>query len=201
MRIAQYVRNTAVPFSILMAVIVSPSNAGAAEQSPFYGGNGGNKAYNLNCGAKAAIIGLNGRFGLHIDQLGLICQKIRADGSLGEIFTKGPVGGTGGQSANARCKPKDVAGGVLVTNISLGPMAGPIIYIALKCQDWSFSSKARKTQGEYFVSLKGRTFEGSKKTNQRSFSCMDKHNVLRALKGKHGSVIDSLQAVCDRYDR
>jgi len=176
------------------------TEAGAVEQSPVFGGSGGNKNYNLNCGNNAALIGVNVRKGMYLDQISIICQRIKNDGELGDVFSKGPVGGNGGSGYSSRCKPKYVSGGVYIAWHRVGPITGPVTTLDLQCSRWSSSAKGRSQQGSYYAKFIGtRSAAGSKAKG--SFNCGGKKNVLRGLKGKYGLVIDSMQAYCVRYSR
>jgi hypothetical protein len=187
-------------FSFALWLPLFSIEAGAVEQSPVFGGSGGNKNYNLNCGNNAALIGVNVRKGSYLDQISIVCQRIKNDGELGDVFTKGPVGGNGGSGYSSRCKPKYVAGGVYIAWHIVGPITGPVTTLDLKCYRWSRSAKGRSQQGSYYAKFSGPRSAANSKA-KGSFDCSGKQNVLRGLKGKYGLVIDSMQAYCEKYSR
>lgn len=72
--------------------------------TPLIGGGGGNRSYNLDCGNGSVLVGAVYKSGMWLDALGIICQRINPQtGALGDEFTRGPVGGTGGTARFARC--------------------------------------------------------------------------------------------------
>jgi len=87
------------------------SVATAAEWStPTFGGSGGTRSYNLDCGRGGVLVGLTFKSGSWIDEIGVVCRKVSSStGRLGEEFTRGPVGGAGGNPRISKC----VSGGVI----------------------------------------------------------------------------------------
>lgn len=72
------------------------------------GGTGGTAGV-LRCNdSRDVIVGLRGRAGNVIDQLGLICARLNADGSTGPAYTTGALGGNGGTGWSRQCEPNGV---------------------------------------------------------------------------------------------
>ena len=79
--------------------------------APRLGGTGGNRSYNLDCGNGAVIVGATYRSGQWLDAIGLICQRVNSQtGALEDDFTRGPVGGSGGDPRIVRCPSGRVVG-------------------------------------------------------------------------------------------
>src|SRR5437879_3713456 len=88
------------------------ANIGSIEQAisrsssywtlPYRGGGGGGP-YSIACPRGNVAVGLYGRSGGYIDQGGLICAALYADGSLGPDSTIGSAGGGGGGPYYAVC--------------------------------------------------------------------------------------------------
>lgn len=166
-----------------------PSSLAAEWSSPLVGGGGGDRAYNLDCGAGAVLTGVNYKSGMFVDRLSAVCRKINSNGSLGETFTRGTTGGTGGFAAANHCKAGHVAG-------SLTVWAGGIVNgLWLQCYEWNpFERKlTTKTEGGIVVGGIGGPKQGP-------FMCPD-GKPGKALRGKSGIYVDSVRLVCDDWNR
>jgi hypothetical protein len=180
------------------------SPASAAEFStPLFGGGGGNKSYNLDCGAGAVIVGVTSKTGMFVDAIGIICQRVKPNGSLGEEFTRGPVGGTGGVARTSRCNQGNVAQGIIVK-------AGQFIDDGtFLCSQWIPTQKQPQfstsglCQGDRcttsFRGGQGSAF-GVGGTQGDTFYCPS-GKAGKAIRGRHGIYIDSLRFVCDNWDK
>ncbi|PRQ06318.1 hypothetical protein [Enhygromyxa salina] len=69
---------------------------------PGRGGGGGGPG-TLACGAGDVAVGIYGRSGIYIDQLGLTCAYLMDNGSLGPTYDTGTLGGQGGGSFRLIC--------------------------------------------------------------------------------------------------
>lgn len=69
---------------------------------PARGGNGGQPG-SLNCAPDHVAVGIYGRAGRIIDNLGLTCAPLNADGSLGASYDTGSRGGSGGNPFRLTC--------------------------------------------------------------------------------------------------
>ena len=69
---------------------------------PARGGNGGQSG-SLNCAPDYVAVGIYGRAGRIIDNLGLTCAPLNTDGSLGASYDTGSRGGTGGNPFRISC--------------------------------------------------------------------------------------------------
>ncbi|GKS57232.1 hypothetical protein YTPLAS18_07590 [Nitrospira sp.] len=124
----------------LLCLHERPNPALAAEfTTPTFGGGGGTQAYNLDCGSGAVMVGVMSKSGFWLDAVGIICQSVNAqNGTLGETFTRGTVGGSGGQAKSTQCIP----GGV-IQRIVVG--AGQYVELGtIFCREWlSLQKKPR----------------------------------------------------------
>jgi hypothetical protein len=59
-------------------------------KGPIWGGSGGTWSYNLDCASTGVMIGVYGKTGAWIDQIGIICHKVNSDGTLGDKYTVDP---------------------------------------------------------------------------------------------------------------
>ncbi len=83
--------------------------------TPSLGGGGGNRSYNLDCGNRSVLVGVTSKEGSWLDAVGIVCQHVNpTTGALEDEFTRGPVGGSGGQGSSARCNEGNVVQGIHV---------------------------------------------------------------------------------------
>jgi hypothetical protein len=174
-------------------LVSSPAHAQEL-RSPIWGGSGGNKNYQLSCGKGAVMTGMTAKFGSWIDQIGVVCRKVNENGTLGDEFTRGPVGGQGGSSSTIRrCDPGEVIGG------AYGGSGWYIDYIGARCYPWDARSRrldARDTTPKYFR-IGNSPLLGPGSWNW--FTCGTK--PAKGLRGKHGSYVDSLQFFCNDWNQ
>jgi hypothetical protein len=181
----------------LLALTVE--EAGAAEYSgPVWGGSGGTRSYNLDCGSSGVLVGVYGKTGSWIDQIGLTCRSVAANGTLGSEFTRGPVGGTGGSVKSVKCKSGEVVGGIESWSGSY------VEKIRLQCDKWRPEYK----RIDYLAPIDSFLFGGLGTTG--IFGRTPEHNPMvrcprdkvgKALRGKHGAYVDSMKFVCDAYNQ
>ena len=170
-----------------------------------YGGAGGNRNFNLDCGTRGVMVGAFGRAASWITQLGIICQRVNTrTGALGADFRKGPVGGGGGHAKSpARCPQNHV-----IVGHSGIPYGSYIHHIQFVCGRWNARQKRVREQDMNFGSadnpiirffgaphnvLSGTIFNPP-------FRCSP-GKVGKALRGRRGSSIDSIRFVCDDWNR
>lgn len=174
------------------SIALGASPAPAAEQkSPIWGGGGGTHGYNLDCGSTGVMVGVTVKWGQWIDQLGLICRTVKADGTLGSFYTRGPVGGQGGnQSGPSQCRE-----GFVVVSVA-GQSGSFVDSFHGHCKRWD--AAGRKPTGETVWDVKVANHKPLSGYNR--FPCLGTA-VGKALRGKYGWYIDSLQFVCDQYNQ
>jgi hypothetical protein len=197
------VRRALFLFFIPLLVQSFPSPTRAAEYStPMFGGGGGNQSYNLDCGPGSVIVGVISKTGMFVDAIGIICQRVNQNGSLGEEFTRGPVGGTGGVPRTGRCKQGNVVQGIIVR-------AGQVIDDgSFLCSPWIpaqkqpvFSASGRCLGDRCTTGFKGGDpHSGGGGTQGDSFFCPS-GKAGQAIRGRHGIYIDSLRFVCDDWNK
>lgn len=174
----------------------SPSSGSNEFSTPLFGGSGGNRSYNLDCGNGAVLVGATYKAGLWLDALGIICQQVNPQtGALEREFTRGPVGGSGGQARIARCRAGDVAQGIRA-------FSGQFINeFHMRCSQWEPGRKA-PAPGQFCNpgSVSCLTIGGSGGAPSDLFLC-PAGTVGKAFRGKHGIYIDSMRFVCDDWDK
>jgi hypothetical protein len=166
--------------------------------TPTFGGSGGTRSYNLDCGSGAVLVGTIYKSGSWLDALGIICQRVNSStGALGSEFTRGPVGGSGGTARSIRCNQGNV-----VTKVRA--YSGRFVNgFTLSCGQWVPSRKAPNTAKD----LCGRGTDGCLRigtyrfaTTSEPFQCPS-GLVGKAFRGKYGSYIDSARFVCDFWNK
>ena len=181
----------------LKALAASSQSSGSNEFStPLFGGSGGNRSYNLDCGNGAVMVGAIYKAGLWMDALGIICQQVNPqNGALEREFTRGPVGGTGGQAQIARCASGRVAQGIRA-------FSGQYINkLNMRCSQWDASKKApvfSEICNPGTVACL--TFGGNGGSASDHFFCPG-GMAGKAFRGKYGIYIDSMRFVCDLWDK
>jgi hypothetical protein len=177
-----------------LRTLSSPTNT--EFKTPLFGGSGGTRSYNLDCGSGAVLVGGISKAGLWLDALGIICQRVNSStGVLGDEFTRGPVGGSGGIGRIGRCNRGNVVQGVRVSSGRF------INFISFRCSRWDSSKKAPVyTESGSCVGDRCPTIGGSGGTASDTFFCPP-GKVGKAFRGKHGSYIDSLRFVCDFWNK
>lgn len=166
----------------------------AAEfKGPVWGGSGGNHSYNLDCGSGGVMVGVSGKAGSWIDQLVVTCRSVAANGSLGSTYTRGPVGGTGGTGKSVICASGYVVGKMASSSGSYMNELSPM------CYPWNASTR----RPDYAMPKYPGVFGGWLFTlgiNHNEPVMCPAEKVGKALRGKYGGYIDSLQFVCDQYN-
>lgn len=69
---------------------------------PWRGGGGGG-GFDISCGPGQIAVGIYGRSGSNIDQIGLICSYVFANGNLSPATLTGTAGGNGGGPFYSQC--------------------------------------------------------------------------------------------------
>lgn len=83
---------------------LSPHAAEARRVWPTFGANG-DAGIRVECPAGQALVGFNGRVGLWLDQIQLMCAPLLADRTFGPAYAYGdPIGGDGGAPQSAVCE-------------------------------------------------------------------------------------------------
>jgi len=176
---------------------ISPASA-AEFSTPTFGGSGGTRSYNLDCGARNVMVGLTFKSGSWIDAIGIICRKVNpSTGRLGEEFTRGPVGGVGGIARIRKCPSGAVLNDVRAFS---GRFVNALKHV---CYKWD---PLRKRPNGVFRFPSGNTtfvFAGkacSFCAMSNKFTCPS-GKVAKALRGRYGGYVDSTRFVCDAWDR
>ncbi len=97
-----------------------------------FGGKGGTRNYNLDCGPNGIMTGVMSKGSNITHQLLVICRNVNPfTGALGEEFTRGPVGGMGDRDGIIRrCR-----NGRVVTRLEIA--AGDFLHgMLLGCETW-----------------------------------------------------------------
>lgn len=186
---------------LVLGLLLSGTLPATAQEfkGPLWGGGGGASSYNLDCGSSGVMVGIYGKAGNWIDQIGITCQTVNADGTLGSTYTRGPKGGAGGTGATSRCASGKVVGALFSAS---GTFINQVI---LSCYPWSSTTRRPDFHGD---AQSATAFAIGRATGVLPFTthrnavvhCPDE-KVGKALRGRYGTYIDSLQFVCDDYDK
>ena len=202
--------NSKVFFYVMVLAILMPlgggllnSVASAAEWStPTFGGSGGTRSYNLDCGRGGVMVGLMSKSGSWMDEIGVICRKVHSGtGRLGEEFTRGPKGGAGGVPKISKCRSGGVIGSVIDAQ-----WGNFLNHLVLGCYNWDASRKRPGSKQIVAPTIKIQILvkAGSKCGLLCKFSgrlVCPRGKAGKALRGKYGGYIDSTRFVCDAWDR
>ena len=163
--------------------------------TPRFGGSGGTRSYNLDCGSGSVMVGGIYKAGSWLDSIGIICQRVNAQtGALGGEFTRGPVGGSGGIARITRCPRGNVVQGAR-------GFSGQFVHsIRVGCMPWDPSKKAPAFSEDGFCSVKCPRLGGSGGAASDVFYCPP-GQVGKAFRGKYGSYVDSTRFVCDYWNK
>ena len=167
--------------------------------TPLFGGSGGTRSYNLDCGSGAVLVGAIYKAGSWLDALGIICQRVNSrTGALEGEFTRGPVGGTGGTARTKRCNQ-----GNMITN--LRAYSGRFVDgLLVSCGRWVPSRKAANTaSGNCSEAADQCMVVGTRSMFSKTsdvFKCPS-GLVGKAFRGKYGSYVDSARFVCDYWNK
>ncbi len=166
-------------------------------KTPLFGGSGGNRSYNLDCGNGSVMVGGIYKSGMWLDALGIICQQVNPQtGELGNEFTKGPVGGSGGIAKFSKCKSGQVVQGIKA-------YSGQFVHgFHLLCTPWNQATKT-PVFSECIASCPQGRFKGMGVTSgsQSDIFFCPSGKVGKALRGKRGIYIDSARFVCDVWNK
>jgi len=169
--------------------------------TPKFGGSGGTRGYNLDCGSGAVLVGAIYKSGSWLDALGIVCQRVNSStGALSSEFTRGPVGGSGGTARVKRCNQGNV-----VKHVSA--VSGRFVHgLLLFCGEWVASTKAPnaarvdcRAEPDPCRTVGSRNL-GFGGTISDTFICPP-GLVGKAFRGKYGSYIDSARFVCDFWNK
>jgi hypothetical protein len=191
-------RSTLPLLTIQRVRTLSSSQSAASTEfiTPLIGGGGGNRSYNIDCGNGSVLVGAIYKAGMWLDAIGIICQRVNPQtGALGEEFTRGPVGGGGGQARIARCRIGDVVQGIR-------GLTGQFVHqLHMRCSRWEPQRKAPV----YSEICNPNTpaclvFGGVGGSRSDLFFC-PAGKVGKAFRGKFGLYVDSTRFVCDEWDK
>jgi len=177
---------------MMVMIFVSAVAAASEYRSPKVGGGGGNRNYNLDCGANALMVGINGKSGSWLNAIGIVCRKINARGGLGDTFTRGPRGGSGGKAKESLCRP-----GEAVRKVQIA--AGTYVHgITFHCAKWNPNTKRLDKPLRYNHFGAGCFTFGC--SSQGPFTCPN-GKVAKAFRGRYGSYVDNTRYVCDDWNK
>ena len=170
--------------------------------TPLMGGSGGNRSYNLDCGNNAVLVGTTFKAGSWVDALGIVCQRVNPQtGALGDDFTRGPVGGSGGGAQEKRCRDGDV-----IQSVRRVTTGSYVNFIRFGCTRWQPAQKRPEfTRENRCITNNINTCKqfgspGGINHSNGPFFC-PRGKVGKAFRGKHGIYIDSMKFVCDFWNK
>lgn len=178
-------------FAAVMGTLTAAGPGAAQEyRSPTWGGTGGTSGYDLDCGPGNVMVGAFGKVGQWIDGIGLHCQQVKPDGTLGSTSTRGPKGGSGGDGAEAKCPAGKVVGAITAYTGSF------VNGLVLNCFPWSAASR----RPDYSAGT-APMWLGSAAYSRNARVVCPAEKAAKALRGKYGWYIDSVQFICDDWDK
>ena len=160
-----------------------------------FGGGGGNRNFNLDCGSGGVMIGAQGRWGSWLDELGIICRRLHPFlFSLGTEFTVGPIAKGGGRSRPAvRCPD-----GYVVAGIASIRYASFVHNMTFICKRWS--PRDQRAIGTRRERMLGPVAQALDTKDSEAYPCPS-DKVGKALRGKAGSYIDRIRFICDQWNK
>ncbi len=114
-----------------LLVTASSVSLGTATSTTPRIGTSGTRDTTASCPDQYVVTGFNGRSGLLVDAVSLVCSRLNADGSLGARTTTATVGGTGGSAFPERSCSNGMAVGLY------GRAGNDLDYLALECSTLS----------------------------------------------------------------
>ena len=181
----------------LLLTVLALTRAEAQEyKGPVWGGTGGTTSYNLDCGSTGVMVGLYGKEGTWVDQIAVRCRSVNTDGTLGNYYSRGPTGGSGGAGANAQCPSGSVVGVMAATSGSF------INDVSVQCFAWIAATRrfdVHQYKGIYGIGDPVSPVSFGAVSNA-VVSC-PVGTVGKAIRGKSGSYVDSMQFVCDAWNK
>lgn len=190
--------------SLTFGISIWSSDALAEEfESGSFGDGSGHNNYDLDCGTNGIITGAMGRFGSYLDQFAVICRTVNpSTGTLGEEFTRGPVGGMGGGRDEIwRCRENQVVASISVSHGTFKIFQpGPFVHaMSFGCAQWVPENRQIIEGLEPSLPLNPLLCsDGSCRVS--SFQCPG-FRVGKALRGKSGIYIDRIQMACDDWNQ
>jgi hypothetical protein len=162
-------------------------NSGSGSCAQTYGqlgahGGSGGSVFDTACDTGDVAVGVVGRSGSLIDNIGLICASVNSDGSLGSTYTTTQHGGTGGTAFTKQC-----ASGQAMVGIE-GRSGSDVDQLTIKCSSISNWQSSGSVQSTVFVG-------GGSGGNAFDESC-NKGYVINRITGRSGSLVDQAQAGC-----
>ncbi len=156
------------------------------QRTPAFGGSGG-RAFELRCGSGYVLTGVQGRQGMVVDRIGILCRPVRQDGTLGSETTVGnQVGGGGGNAVAVSCGSGRVVSGLrffygtYVDSITIG------------CRTWHPGTRGMSGSPAFGLKIGG---DGHPTPGE--VSCGSDRQPGAGILGRAGSVVDSIGLVCN----
>ncbi|WP_437275361.1 hypothetical protein WME90_29415 [Sorangium sp. So ce375] len=100
------------------------------------GGTGVDISYDISCGNGNVAVGVHGRSGGSVDQIGLICAPLASDGTLGTAFQTVTAGGNGGSPGSVICPASQVLVGI---NIWVDSLVYRVELLCQTIEEWKAS--------------------------------------------------------------
>ena len=157
------------------------------QRLPAYGGSGG-LAFTRDCGSGRVLTGLQGRDGMLVDAVGLMCRPVNGSGVLGPESIVGTlVGGGGGATKIVRCPSGQVVTGVRIRYATYVDM------IALQCRLWDASTRTSSGTLAIANMLGTSSASGSYVVS----TCATKQQPARGIHGRAQAFVDAIGLTCD----
>jgi len=167
-----------------------------------FGGRGGS-AFRLDCGADGAIVGLNVRAAEWIDAVQVVCRKFDSSGNpVGQVYTRGFVGGASGAPASGTCPQGSVVGGLAGTwgdSLYGSPAirSGDFVHsLDLECRKWNPSTQKFDRGAVQRINALKPGKSSLAMTDTRGWCPVDA--IATAVEGRSGIYLDYIVLVCNR---
>lgn len=188
-------------FSAKMRALAAKQNSAIGVTVPewsslFFGGGGGVRNFNLDCGSTGIMTGALARWGSWMHELTILCRRVNTTtGQLGSEFSVGPTVGTaGGQSQPAiRCPDGLVVAGI--QTIRYGSFVHNMLFA---CAPWNPRDKKVDETGPNRLLWLGPAVTGG--VDSSAYSCPS-GKVGKAFRGRSGDFIDKIRFVCDSWNQ
>ncbi len=178
-----FINLTAVPTAL--AIDHSMQIARLTSDSTQRRGGSGGFSYNLSCASGQVLIGVAAHAASWVDNVSGICIDVTATGNWsGASTTTAAAGGPGGSAATRTC-PSDFA----ISGFS-GRAGGLIERLVLECTRLG-------PNGTFNTSVARQTLSAIGGTGGTAFSLSRCTNPARAIVGKSGAFVDSIEFGCE----
>lgn len=147
-----------------------------------YRGGSGGGWYDVACDYNKVAIGIYGRSGSYVDQVGLVCAPLKENGDLGPYSTSATAGGLGGGPFYTLCPDGQALVGLQ------GRSGSYVDQLGIQCAPVSAWSRCGTVQSTYYA--------GGGRGGVAFTDTCPKGYALTSISGRSGAYADAIQGVC-----